>query len=86
MKKNVASPHPHLIPMFFFWFFLEVILHSNLATQLDEKVPSTSEDEALFAPNMTCLKKMQPLSDIAAELGLTALVVVLKTAGGSNLK
>lgn len=51
-KKNVASPHPHPPSL----IYLEAIQHSNLATQLDEKVPSTSEDEALFGPDMTYLK------------------------------
>lgn len=39
--------------------FLEAIQQFNLAAQLDEKVSSTSEDEAVFAPDMTYLKCSQ---------------------------
>lgn len=86
-NKKMLLCHIHISSddFFFFFSYLEAVEHSNLATQLDEKVPSTSEDKALFALDMDVLK-MQPLKDTAAELGRAVLplvvVVLLTRAGG----
>lgn len=52
-----ATSEPHGLLVCFFSVWRQHTLHSNAAASLDKRLPSTSEDEASFAPERTSLKK-----------------------------